>query len=58
MGGGARASHPEEGKKSCLEYEQSTIETYLTQFGDAASMQVIQEGGQYHVKVKIPIVRG
>ena len=27
-------------------------------FGDAASMQVIQEGGQYHVKVKIPIVRG
>ena len=29
-----------------------------TQFGDAASMQVIQEGGQYHVKVKIPIVRG
>ena len=29
-----------------------------TQFGSAASMQVIQEGGQYHVKVKIPIVRG
>lgn len=30
----------------------------MTQFGGAASMQVIQEGGQYHVKVKIPIVRG
>jgi two-component system sensor histidine kinase AlgZ len=29
-----------------------------TQFGDAASMQAIEEGGQYHVKVKIPIVRG
>lgn len=29
-----------------------------TQFGETASMQVIQEGGQYHVKVKIPIVRG
>ena len=29
-----------------------------TQFGDKASMQVIQEGGQYHVKVKMPIVRG
>lgn len=28
------------------------------QFGDAASMQVIEEGGQYHVKVKMPIVRG
>ena len=28
------------------------------QFGDAASMQVIEEGGQYHVKVKFPIVRG
>ena len=29
-----------------------------TQFGDAASMQIIQEGGQYHVKVKMPILRG
>jgi two-component system sensor histidine kinase AlgZ len=29
-----------------------------TQFGNKASMQVIQEGGQYHVKVKMPIVRG
>jgi len=29
-----------------------------TQFGESASMQVIQEGGQYHVKLKIPIVRG
>ena len=29
-----------------------------TQFGDKASMQVIQEGGQYHVKVKMPIVKG
>lgn len=29
-----------------------------TQFGEAASMQIIQEGGQYHVKVKMPILRG
>ena len=29
-----------------------------TQFGSAASMQVIQEGGQYHVKVKMPIIKG
>lgn len=29
-----------------------------TQFGNAASMQVIQEGGQYHVKIKMPIIRG
>jgi two-component system sensor histidine kinase AlgZ len=29
-----------------------------TQFGSGASMQVIQEGDQYHVKVKMPIIRG
>jgi two-component system sensor histidine kinase AlgZ len=29
-----------------------------TQFGNKASMQAIQEGGQYHVKVKMPIVKG
>jgi two-component system sensor histidine kinase AlgZ len=27
-----------------------------TQFGDRASMQSFEEGGQYHVKVKMPIV--
>lgn len=27
-------------------------------FGNAASMQAIQEGGQYHVKLRMPIVRG
>jgi len=27
-------------------------------FGDAASMQAFQEGGQYHVKLRMPIVRG
>jgi two-component system, LytTR family, sensor histidine kinase AlgZ len=27
-------------------------------FGPAASMQTIQEGGQYHVKIRMPIVRG
>jgi two-component system sensor histidine kinase AlgZ len=29
-----------------------------TQFGDRASMQSFEEGGQYHVKVKMPIVLG
>jgi two-component system sensor histidine kinase AlgZ len=27
-------------------------------FGDRASMQAFQEGGQYHVKLRMPIVRG
>ena len=27
-------------------------------FGNAASMQAFQEGGQYHVKLRMPIVRG
>lgn len=27
-------------------------------FGDAAGMQSFQEGGQYHVKLRMPIVRG
>lgn len=27
-------------------------------FGDAASMQAFQEGGQYHVKLRMPVVRG
>ena len=27
-----------------------------TQFGSAASMSSFEEGGQYHVKVRIPIV--
>jgi len=38
--------------------QENIRQRLATQFGDAASMQVIQEGGQYHVKVKIPIVRG
>ena len=28
-----------------------------TQFGDAASLQNFEEGGQYHVKIKMPIYR-
>ena len=27
-------------------------------FGDAASMQAFQEGGHYHVKLRMPVVRG
>ncbi len=29
-----------------------------TQFGDRATMQVFEQGGQYHVKLGMPIVRG
>jgi two-component system sensor histidine kinase AlgZ len=29
-----------------------------TQFGERASMQAFEEGGMYHVKVKMPIVHG
>jgi len=37
----------------------SNIRLRLTShFGDAAEMQAFQEGGQYHVKLKMPIVRG
>ncbi len=28
------------------------------QFGEAASMQTMQEGGQYHVKIRMPVVLG
>ncbi len=38
--------------------QENIRQRLATQFGKAASMQVIQEGGQYHVKVKMPIVRG
>ena len=38
--------------------QENTRERLATQFGDAASMQTFEEGGQYHVKVKMPILRG
>ena len=38
--------------------QENIRQRLATQFGGAASMQVIQEGGQYHVKVRMPIIRG
>lgn len=38
--------------------QENIRQRLATQFGSAASMQVIQEGGQYHVKVRMPIIRG
>ena len=38
--------------------QENIRQRLATQFGGAASMQVIQEGGQYHVKVKMPIILG
>ncbi|MEJ2563791.1 MAG: histidine kinase, partial [Anaerolineales bacterium] len=47
-----RASHGR-GNKIAQENIRQRLQT---QFGNAASMQALQEGGQYHVKVKMPIV--
>jgi two-component system, LytTR family, sensor histidine kinase AlgZ len=33
-------------------------ERLVTQFGDRATMQAFEQGGQYHVKLSMPIVRG
>lgn len=30
----------------------------VTQFGDSATMQAFEQGGQYHVKLTMPVVRG
>jgi two-component system sensor histidine kinase AlgZ len=29
-----------------------------TQFGDRATMQAFEQGGQYHVKLTMPVVKG
>lgn len=36
--------------------QDNILQRLKTQFGSAASMSSFEEGGQYHVKVKIPIV--
>lgn len=38
--------------------QENIRERLHTQFGNTADMQAFQEGGQYHVKVKMPIVLG
>jgi two-component system, LytTR family, sensor histidine kinase AlgZ len=38
--------------------QENIRERLRTQFGNSADMQAFQEGGQYHVKVKMPIVQG
>ncbi len=38
--------------------QENTRQRLVTQFGNAASLQAFEEGGQYHVKIKMPIVRG
>jgi len=30
----------------------------VTQFGAAATLQAFEQGGQYHVKLKLPVVKG
>ncbi len=50
--------HKETRSKGNKLAQENIRQRLATQFGNAASMQVIQEGGQYHVKVKMPIIRG
>ncbi len=38
--------------------QDNTRQRLTTQFGSAANLQAFEEGGQYHVKIKMPIVRG
>jgi len=38
--------------------QDNTRQRLSTQFGDKASMQAFEEGGQYHVKIRMPIVMG
>jgi two-component system, LytTR family, sensor histidine kinase AlgZ len=38
--------------------QDNTRQRLVTQFGSAASLQGFEEGGQYHVKVRMPIVLG
>lgn len=43
------------GNKIAMENIRQRLATH---FGENASMQAFEEGGQYHVKVKMPIVKG
>jgi two-component system sensor histidine kinase AlgZ len=43
------------GNKIAMDNIRMRLESH---FGGDASMQALQEGGQYHVKIKMPIVRG
>ncbi len=38
--------------------QDNTRQRLVTQFGDKASMQAFEEGSQYHVKIRMPIVMG
>lgn len=38
--------------------QENTLQRLKTQFGERAAMQAFEEGGQYHVKIRMPIVHG
>jgi two-component system sensor histidine kinase AlgZ len=38
--------------------QENTRQRLVTQFGDKAHMQAFEEAGQYHVKIRVPIVLG
>ncbi len=43
------------GNKIAMDNIRQRLVTY---FGNAAAMQSFEEGNQYHVKLKMPIVKG
>jgi two-component system sensor histidine kinase AlgZ len=49
------ASTPSQGNKIA---QDNIRERLVTQFGDRATMQAFEQGGQYHVKLIMPVVRG
>lgn len=49
------ASAPSQGNKIA---QDNIRERLVTQFGDRATMQAFEQGGQYHVKLIMPVVRG
>jgi two-component system, LytTR family, sensor histidine kinase AlgZ len=49
------SSAPSQGNKIA---QDNIRERLVTQFGDRATMQAFEQGGQYHVKLIMPVVRG
>ena len=49
------ANAPSQGNKIA---QDNIRERLVTQFGDRATMQAFEQGGQYHVKLIMPVVRG
>ncbi len=51
----ARARSHQHGNKIAMDNIRQRL---VTQFGDAATLQTFEQGDQYHVKLKLPVVKG